>query len=295
MYVERLLTFPIALFDLMAFSLLQCRCRSWYDTGRRLALEEDSTLHITAPYVFAISKINAQSATSPLIDPKTGEHVGQVLQDFQPKSQFDALHQNNTQLSDGGFPILIAVRDDGLNTILGPNFPIGQRPQSILDVVLPNDTADRCNTTMCQDHRTSFRHIETSMTKGISSVDGFTRGKPTTGDEGVDFSNEEVFVAYHPVEVRSLRPVDASDFARGVEPYHELIYSLGLCEPAESLFKPFRAIEVKTHRQIKRAVSMLAVMILVASLFVVYISYLVTASITGPIIYLLDLIRRINR
>ena len=253
-----------------------------------------STLHITAPYLFAVSKIIAQSATSPLIDPKTGEHVGQVLQDFFSGSIFDVLNTTNTKYSKEGFPILIAIEnDDGKNTIIGPNFSLDfSKPQSIVDVVLM-DGDGSCTTTMCSDHQDSFGIIEKAMKDGESDTKNFTRTKRALKDGY--HKNEDVFVAYHPVKVRSLRPIDSSDFTRGVEPYHELIYSLGLCEPAESLFKPFEKIEMEMHQQIKWAISILSVMILVACLFVVYISYVVTTSITRPIIYLLDLIRRINR
>ena len=262
-----------------------------------MALDKNrkSTLHITAPYVFAVSKINAQSATSPLIDPKSGEHVGQVLQDFFSGSIFNVLDRSNTKYTMEGFPILIAVEDDdGKNAIIGPDHNLWDRPRSIVDVVLPND-AGSCNTTICKDHQDSFGTIEKAMKDGRADVGGFKRTRSGLNDGDGDHKNEDVFVAYHPVKVRSLRPIDSSDFTRGVEPYHELIYSLGLCEPVESLFKPFEKIEMEMHQQIKWAISILSVMILVASLFVIYISYVVTTSITRPIIYLLDLIRRINR
>ena len=56
-----------------------CRCRGWYDTGRSLSIEKNVSLHITAPYVFAFSGLNGQSGTMPLVDPSTGQHVGQTL------------------------------------------------------------------------------------------------------------------------------------------------------------------------------------------------------------------------
>jgi hypothetical protein len=56
------------------------RCRGWYDEGKALGKP-----YITPPYVFATSQLLvASSATAPLVDPSTGQHVGQTLIDFIP-------------------------------------------------------------------------------------------------------------------------------------------------------------------------------------------------------------------
>ena len=141
-------------------------------------------MHITAPYVFAVSKINAQSATSPLIDPKTGEHVGQVLQDFYSESITNILNETKTKYSDEGFPILIAVEsDDGKNTIIGPGYTPFSSAQSIAETVLPNDGAG-CSSAACETNYGSFARIERSMKDGNADVDGFTRTKPSVTSVG---------------------------------------------------------------------------------------------------------------
>jgi hypothetical protein len=67
------------------------RCRDWYATGKIRSLELGKAVHITAPYVFALTAVLeraqvAASATSPVVNPKTGGDMGQVLLDYSPSS-----------------------------------------------------------------------------------------------------------------------------------------------------------------------------------------------------------------
>ena len=55
------------------------RCRGWYDSGMKMWMAGNQTLYITPPYAFAASLVIGQSMTSPLIDPQSNEHIGQVL------------------------------------------------------------------------------------------------------------------------------------------------------------------------------------------------------------------------
>jgi hypothetical protein len=218
------------------------------------------------------------------VDPRTGEHVGQVLLDFFSDSIFQAL--NDDRRSNGQFPILIAVQgEERKNAVVAPGFSLGDDAKEISEVVLEYDD---CNEEKCADNLAGFDAIVESMKKGEAGSTNFTR---TTSDGGM----ETIFIAYTPVVVKTNRPLDSSDFASGVKVSEYLIYSLGLCTTEKSLFKPFEEIENDVAMQINMSTAILSFGIILAVLFIVKISYIVTSSITEPILYLLELIRCINR
>lgn len=222
----------------------------------------------------------------PLIDPRTGEFVGQILYDFYSNSVFEALDSKETPLSETGSPVLIAVQGDSeKNTVIGPGFDIGVDSKMVSQVVLPMDYG--CSHATCERNMGRFDTIEESMKAGKDGVSSFTRTKED-GDE------EIVHVAYAPVNVKSIKAVNSSSFGRGVEAEDYLIYSLGLMETEKGLLKPFENIEKKMTRQLNWAIVVLAAGIVASAVFVAYISYLLTVSITEPMLYLLDLIRCIN-
>jgi hypothetical protein len=252
------------------------RCRGWYDEGKKLATERNFSLHLTAPYLF-VSGIVAQSATSPLIDPSTGQHVAQVLLDFFSNSVFDALTDENTSLTNGGFSVLIAVQGDtDADTVKGPGFAPGDDPKEVTEVVLPKDVEN-------------FRSIVGSMKEGHHKSNKFTRDKPN------GIGTDTVHISYAPVVVKNIRPVNSSNFASGIIASQYFIYSLGLCETRDGLLEPFLGIEQNMNRQILWAIVILGVGILLAALLIIYISCLVTISIAEPMVDLLELIRCINR
>jgi hypothetical protein len=108
-------------------------------------------------------------------------------------------------------------------------------------------------------------------------------------------SDETFFVAYAPVAVRSYRPSNSSEFARGVEAESNFVYFLALTQMEQSLVAPFEKVENDIHRTINIGVGVLCVTILIATSVVIYISYWVASSITEPMLYLLELIRHINQ
>ena len=275
------------LVQLAEVSLVLNRCRGWYDTGRRLALELGSSLHITAPYSFAISGRVGQSATSPVVDPSTGEPIAQVLNDFFSNSVFDALSPQNTPLAKNGFPVLIAVQGETAeNTVIGPGFNIGDDATEIARVVLPHDLD--CKARKCRENVETFRGIVESFQRVEVGDSHFRRTTPT-GEE------ETVYLAGSPVIVRNIRPLNSSDFARGIEVDDYHIYSLGLCETRPGLLEGFDALEDEVSRLERISAIVIAGTVILASLLIMLISYHVTASLSSSMLYLLDLIRSINR
>jgi hypothetical protein len=252
-----------------------------------LAIEQNISLHVTAPYAFAGGTTIGQSVTVPLVDPRSGEYVGQVLNDFLSNTIFGALVNKSTVLSEDGFPVLVAVQGNPEeNTVVGPGYKIGDDATEISRVVLRQDYD--CNSAVCGARRRAFSALVASMNAGESGRTNFTRESPN-GEE------ELVHIAYAPVKVKGIRPMDSSDFARGVEVIEYVIYSLSLCEPEEGLLKLFKKIEDDKAKAIRWAVVCIATGICFGALFVIYISYQVTKSITKPMLNLLEMIRCINR
>ena len=162
---------------------------------------------------------------------------------------------------------------------------MGDEPKSVSNVVLPSDS--NCESPSCRDRLSRFDDIVNAMKAGEISSSSFFRMK----EDGVI---ENIHAAFAPVKLRTFRPI-GSDFESGLEVSEEVIYSLGLFQPEEGLLEPFEEIRGALSRQIWLAVVALSVVIAVAALFIVYISYLVATSITEPMLYLLELIRCINR
>lgn len=263
------------------------RCRAWYDTGRKLALN-NTGLYVTPPYDFAgYDNFFGQTCTSPLIDPLTGENVGQTLIDFVSKGIFGALRHENTPLTKGGFPIVITGLSDfsGADTVIGPNYSLTDASSPLGDVVLPHDNA--CPSSDCT-HRADFEIIRDDMKNGGSGSAEFQR----TAEDG---SIETVHMYYAPVFAKDARPNNSSDISRGINVSDFLVYSLALAEPEQEMVAPFAHVEEEVHKQIHIAIAVLVFVILFSTAFVVYISNRITLSMTEPMIYLLQLIVHINR
>ena len=253
-------------------------------------MTNDTRLHITAPYKFAgdgLTIVYAQTSTIAIVDPFTGEHVGQTLLDFLAQPIYRTLEEN-TYFGSDGFPILIAVDDsDNPETIIGPGVSEGQDSSFISEGVLPFD-AKCIDDDDCSERMNAFNAIIGSMKNGESKETSFTR---KTQSEEV----ETLHVAYSPVYVTSVRPVNSSDYSRGVNREKIQVYSLALAETEEGILMPFQQIKASTKRQTNVAIGVLTVVIVAATLSIIYISHRLAMSFTEPMIYLLHLIRYINK
>jgi hypothetical protein len=253
-------------------------------------MQNGTSLHVTAPYRFATTlAVFAQTATSPLIDPATEEHVGQVLLDFFALPIYQVLEEH-TPLSDGGFPILVAAQsDDCCDTVIGPHFSLNETAKSISEVVLPIDsTCQGIPESECASNLAAFDEIVRSMKAGETKTETFIRKKSGGGDE-------IVHTAYAPVTVKSFLPINSSDFSRGVIASDYLIYSLGLAEAETGLLGPFEQIGEDTEKHKNVVLGVLSALIAAATVVVIYLSHRVTRTITESMLYLLGLIRSINR
>lgn len=219
------------------------------------------------------------------MDPANGSHVGQVLLDFLPTKMFQVL-RNSTPLSEGGFPILVAIEGQrDADTVIGPGYELSDPPTSITSKVLEYEVD--CDEVVCRSNQDAFNAIVSAMKAGQTGNASFYR----TSMEG---EQERVYIAFAPVAVQSFLPVDSADFSRGLMSSKYLIYSLALAETESGLLERFDPIQEETQHQIRVAIGILSTLLALATILVIYISLQVTKSIAEPMVYLLDIIRSIR-
>ena len=240
-------------------------------------------MYATPPYLFAAVDIYAQSASSPLIDPKSGEHVGNTLVDYVSQPILDSLNAQNFALSGKGFPVLITIETDnfGADAVIGPGLEAEARP--IADLVLPYNP--KCEGTACEE---GFYKILQDMKAGENGTAKFIR-------VGADGEDEAIYLSYAPVVVKTFSAIDSSDFTRGVTKSQYLLYSLAFAEYEDSMLAQFYKIEGEIDTQFYITLAVLCITIILSIGFVVYFSSVITVSMTEPMLQLLELVRTINR
>ena len=167
-------------------------------------------------YVFFLC-FSGTSAASTIRDPETSELVAEALLDFLPTSLSKALGPDDTVIGPGvqGFPIVITPDEDifGGNTVIGPGYNLSAGSTPILELIVPEDSNGTRNFN-------EFNDVVARMDNGESGSVLFTRTR--NGKE------EKVFLAFAPVNVRVLRPLDHRYFAAGTNMSTNLIYGLAV-------------------------------------------------------------------
>jgi len=210
-----------------------CRCRGWYDEGKNKALANEGFLHITPPYVFAGTSIVAQSVTSPLIDPRSDEHIGQVLIDIIPDSIIKALesHDYTSELGTGLKPVLITpsgdVRDH--DVVVAPGYRLDQDGQSIESIFIDP----------------SFTSVVRDMRAGGSNSTTFIH------------DGQLASITYYPVRIQNFRMVDSSDFSRGVSAENTLVFSLAIVDTAGASLEALDDVDDVIDRTVNISIGVL--------------------------------------
>ena len=221
-----------------------------------------------------------------MIDPKTREHVGQVVVNFVSGPIYESLDRRNTHLGDSSFPILI-TRSSDADSVVAPGFSaLNESARAVSEFVLPHD--HQCGKWTCVRNMEGFNEILSSMKRGEEGIANFTR-TTSTG------STETAYIVYAPVVVNGFRQIDSSDFSGGIETREYNIYSLALVETEEGLLAPFKQIEDVTKKQIKNAFLLLSAIFVVSIMLVGYMSNVVARSVTESTLSLVDMIQSINR
>ena len=248
-----------------------------------LHIDRNVSLYFTVPIVMysAAGERIGQSITSPLIDPATRKHIGQVLYDFDASSIFNVPIGDDIPLSQGGSFIFVAALDATKSTTNGTeDYLTDGSFKSAFARFLPYDELSEANAAR-------FGRVYKSIKEGRSDVAGFYR----TSELG---DIEWVFVAYGPVKIRSMQSVDSSDFTRGVSLEETSVYSIALVKSDEGFRNEWSNAKI-LGKVVDSATIVIAVVIIFACLFIMYGSFYVTRLVALPIPYVLDLVRRIDR
>lgn len=202
--------------------------------------------------------------------------------DYISQPIVDSLNDKNFALFGKGFPILITVDKDnfGADTVIGPGMQNESRP--IAELVLPDNPG--CEDGPCEG---GFYQILKDMKAGKNGTEEFTR-------IGADGKDEDIYISYAPVVVKTFAPVDASDFSRGVSKSEYLLYSLAFAEYEDAMLAQFHEIEDDIDAQFYITLAVLCLTIVLSIGFVVYFSNLIAVSMTEPMLQLLELVRTIN-
>ena len=182
------------------------------------------------------------------------------------------------KLDKGSFAFLVTTEEDvlGHDTVIGPGFSLEQG----------NDGKNIKELIASEDGR--FASILRSMKEGKQGDGTFYA---TIADTTGKFS-----VTYAPVHVKSLRPLNSSDFASGVEEQTSIVYSLAFVDAANSntVADAFQDIEDFTSNTIQICTGILGALIVISTMLIVYIAFRVAASMSEPILQLLDVMKDIN-
>ena len=277
------------------------RCTDWYANGKKATIEGDSPLYMSNPFVFegadGTDNLGVR-ITSPLNDPVNNVTVGQTVVDFSPQQILQAVSRGGTINGPGGFSILITAssHDDGkdrTDTVVAPDFDVRGPGMAIEDILFAND--DPCEhifeySPTCQQ-RNDFHLILSEMQNGATGRRDFDR--TSLHDRG---KTETLNIAYAPVQVTPMLPVNPSDFSSGVRQQAPItLFSYGILQTEQGLRDSFESVHDAIFRTLARALGALCAIIVCSVLIVVYISAQVTTSITIPIAQLLALVTRINR
>lgn len=185
---------------------------------------------------------------------------------------------------------MITILKDGQQseTVVAPKIELGETC-SIYKALVPNDP---CDNVFSFDPSCQYRNTVTNVFNAMLMGETHQTQIQRTSDAG---AREVINVAYAPVVVRSLRPIDPSDFSRGVEQFNETVYSVALVQSEEGLLQSLSEMHLELERVMHHMVGFLGQLILVAVIIVVAVLSRASVKIVQPVIELLDLVKKINR
>ena len=198
------------------------RCRGWYDTTKRRAIDANDRLYISPPYAYAASTIVGITAASPLMDPKTGDFIGTSLIDFHTTEIKNVVDKTSVKY----YAVILPNATDGQNVIASSEFDDQSTAESIFDLMMPNDAPNSTN-------RNRFEQIIQDMdVQGAGEDCGFN----VNNENG---NPQESCYVYKPIFNRELRPVQPDDFERGAQPSTKFLYSVIMFRDVESISSEF--------------------------------------------------------
>jgi len=246
-------------------------------------LEGGSPLSLGRPSEF-VGGNATQLASLPLIDPQTGDLVAMSSVVFTPEEIWDALREEATPLGERGLHVLVATKPElnGDDTVMSPELldhsgTCGQFANLLVD-------CDASSGAVC--HRSdSIERLVDDMRAGKTGQSQFDRVLSESG------ALDKVSFTFAPVNVTSFRPVDPSNFSRGVEAFTSAVYSLGLGRSEESLRTSYENLSAT----VGEALGVLILSVFTGIWIILYASIQISLSIAKPVAQLCDLVHSANR
>ena len=197
------------------------RCRGWYDEAKREGLEKNEGVYVTPPYKWANIDNIGTTAVAPLIDPKSGEFVGNTLLDLLPTEISKVVDKSKINH-------YIVITPSG-QAVISSEIDGQSGSDSIIGLLAPNDTLPGTET---YDNITKI--IEDMQNEGYDSG-MFTR----TLKNG---TLEMFAYQYEPIYSRELRPVQADDYSRGAVHTTDFQYSIIMYQEVEEIVSSYNQI-----------------------------------------------------
>lgn len=164
--------------------------------------------------------------------------------------------------------------------MVGPGFALGEQTKAIGSLILPFDAEDSANRKYFEEN------IAGEMRKGNFHYATFMR----TTSEG---NQEELYMTYAPVFVKSFVGVNHSDFGAGVYTNDTHVYSIGFGITTEGLQLPFQRVEEKVNANVNRVRYISIALIIAAVFLVMYLTKTVSLFLSEPIIVLVGIVKSI--
>ena len=203
------------------------RCQSWYEGGRQCYVDHSSPAHVTPIYRdWRINK-RAQTITSPIANPSTGEYVGQVALDFNLNYEFIA------KMLDGESSLTFMITPDedilGGNVVVSPGSGKEWASAKIEDLIFTNEP-----------NETNSKNFKNEVLKRMKAGERGNTRISITNEDGFE---EEICLYYTPISLPIIMGQKPDDFTSGGKPIEHLFYSLGVGKPCDEIKRPYDGVE----------------------------------------------------
>lgn len=235
------------------------RCRGWYDNAKRGGLESDDSVYITPPYKHANGEDIGNTAASPLIDPNSGEFVGNTLIDFKTSEIARVVDKSNVKF----YAVILPNATDREYVIHSSEFTDPSTPEMIHNVLAPYDLPGTSN------HDRLEEIVQGMETEGSGENCNLYR----TDQNGVE---HEFCYAYKPIFITELRPVQPDDFSRGAVHSTKFLYSIIMFREVKDLTSEF----MKRSDDIDRLLQQTYIIYMVITSLTALIFIIVTATVS---------------
>jgi len=253
------------------------RCRCWYANAKRQALENDGGLYISPPYRSATVDDIGSTAVSPLIDPKSGEFVGNTLIDFTTSEISKIFDKSKIQ----NYAVILPNATDGQNVVFSSFFIDESTPKSIYDLLAPHDPLNSTNSKRLAEI------IQDMENKGT----GTSCHLNITDSNGVQ---QQFCYVYKPIFHRELRPVQPDDFGRGAVQSTEFLYSIIMFQEYSSVSSEFRKRSDDIQRMLQRTFIVYTLTTFLTTLICIIVTATISFHVTRPMIQLLRTVKQVN-